>query len=111
MRDFLPSVLIALVVIGTILFSELSPTESGAVIAVLGPNTSLREAVQKTDAYLVGMSEIPNGVILYSDQPGLPDRLKQIGVSVVLKASYAGGCISGREKPSQTRWTSVPLVN
>ena len=71
MRDVLPSFMIAIGVIITIAMWELAPPESGTVIAVLGPNATLRQTVHETDAYLVRESRFPNAYVLYSR--GLPN--------------------------------------
>ncbi|MEL7107745.1 MAG: hypothetical protein AAGJ68_13490 [Pseudomonadota bacterium] len=103
MRDFIPSILIAVSVIGAILVLELEPPSSGTVIAVLGPETTLRQTVTETDAYLVGQSNIPNGYILFSNAPDFPERLKRAGAIMVLDAAYSAGCVSTGANPDPTR--------
>lgn len=108
MRDFIPSILIAIGVIGAILVLELTPPSSGTVIAVLGPETTLRQAVTETDAYLVGQSKIPNGYILFSKEPDFPERLKRAGVIMVIDAAYSAGCVSNGAASDPNRWVTLP---
>lgn len=108
MRDFIPSILIAISSIGAILVFELVPPSSGTVIAVLGADTTLRAAVNETNAYLVGQSNIPNGYILYSKDPEFPKRLKRAGAVLVLDAAYSAGCVSDGTPTSPTRWSPLP---
>lgn len=94
MRDFIPSILMAICVLAAILVAELRPPNSGTVIAVLGPETTIRQTIAETDAYLLGQSKIPNGYVLFSKDPDFPDRLKQAGATWVLNAAYSGGCVT-----------------
>jgi hypothetical protein len=102
MRDILPSFLIAIGVIVIIAMWELAPPESGTVIAVLGPNTSLKQTVHETDAYLVRESRLPNAYVLYSRAPDFPARLRRAGAILVLDSAYAGACTSSSQEPTRT---------
>jgi len=95
-------------VIGAILVLELQPPSSGTVIAVLGPETTLRQTVTETDAYLVGQSNIPNGYVLFSRAPDFPERLKRAGAIMVLDAAYSAGCVSNGAASNTTRWSPLP---
>lgn len=110
MRDFLPSFLIAFIAIGVILAWELSPPESGTVIAVLAPGVSLKTAVNSTDAFFVGESEIPGGYVLYSNQPGFPERLRNAGAMLVLDAAYDAACLSTDGVEQQSRWADSSTI-
>ncbi len=84
--------LLAAFVIGVILVWELSPPNSGAVIAVLGPNATLRQTVNETDAYFIRESHLPNSYVLFSRAPDFPARLRQAGAALVIKSDYSGTC-------------------
>ena len=110
MRDGIPSLILAIFVIAIILVWELRPPSSGAVIAVLGPNTTLRETVTETEAYLVNESRLPNSFVLYSRAPDFPKRLRAAGASFVIKSDYSGTCYqpSADARPNnQSRWLQV----
>ncbi len=86
--------LLATVTISVILFSELSPPNSGTVIAVLDPETNLRELVSETDSWLLARSDIPGGYVFLSNEPNFPQRLRAAGARRVLNADYAPMCSS-----------------
>ena len=108
MRDFLPSLIMAFIVIAVILFVELTPPSSGAVVAVLGPNTTLRDTVNKTDAFLVRQGEIPNSYVLYSKAPDFPARLRQAGALLVLNSEYTASCTSNATVATPSRFSALP---
>lgn len=100
--------ILAIFVIAAILVWELRPPTSGAVIAVLGPNTTLRETVTETDAYLVNESRLPNSYVLYSRAPEFPERLRQAGAVLVIKSDYSGTCYqSSANAQTSSRWLQV----
>ena len=111
MRDFLPSLIMATFVIAVIMFVELTPPNSGAVIAVLGPNTTLRETVNKTDAFLVRQGEIPNSYVLYSKAPDFPARLRQAGALLVLNSEYTASCTTNATVAAPSRFSAPPTID
>lgn len=111
MRDFLPSLIMAMFVIVVIMIVELTPPSSGAVIAVLGPNTTLRETVNKTDAFLVRQGEIPNSYVLYSKAPDFPARLRQAGALLVLNSEYKASCTSNETAAAPSRFSALTQID
>lgn len=111
MRDVLPSLIMAIFVISVIMIMELLPPNSGTVIAVLGPNTTLRETINKTDAFFVRQSEIPNSYVLYSRAPDFPDRLRQAGALLVLNSEYTGGCTSNTPRKIPNRFSALSTTD
>lgn len=104
MRDFIPSLVIAIFALGLILIWELAPSNDGEVIAVFGPNTDLRKALMSTNARLMGKSRLPGGYILLSNTPGLPERLRNQGALLVLNAAYSKSCLSASsQQPAKPR--------
>lgn len=107
MRDFVPSFLLAIVVIATILVWELTPPNSGTVIAVLGPNASLKHTVNATDAYLIRESRLPNSYVLFSRADDFPARLREAGAVLVLNSDYSGACISSSRDQASIRMSAL----
>ena len=98
----LPSLILAIFVIAGILLWELRPPASGAVIAVLGPKTDLRQTVTETNAFLIREGNLPNSYVLYSRAPDFPARLKKAGALLVMRSDYSGSCY----QPSASALTS-----
>ena len=96
--------LLAAFVIGVILVWELSPPNSGAVIAVLGPNATLRQTVTETEAYFIRESQLPNSYVLFSRAPDFPARLRRAGAALVIKSDYSGTCV----QPPKSAQSRVP---
>jgi hypothetical protein len=92
LKDIWPSMLLATATISVILFSELAPSDSGTVIAVLDSETDLREFVTETDSWLLAGSDIPGGYVLLSNEPNFPQRLRAAGAQRVLNSDYAPMC-------------------
>lgn len=111
MRDVIPSLILAIFVIAILLVWELRPPSSGTVIAVLGPNTTLRETVSETEAYLVNESRLPNGFVLYSRAPDFPQRLRDAGAIFVIKSDYAGTCYQPSANEQTNTGSPWPQVN
>ena len=105
-----PSLIMAVIAIAGILLWELRPPSSGAVIAVLGPETDLRHTVTETNAFLVSEGRLPNSYVLYSRAPDFPARLKQAGALFVMRSDYSGSCYqpsANARTALRSRWQQV----
>lgn len=104
MSSVLPALALAMLVIGTITVADLSPPDKGAVIVVFDPGQSTDEfweALDAANAYLLSKSSAPGSYLVWSDETGLPERLRAAGARVVMNADGSAMCRSA-DLPSVT---------
>lgn len=106
MRDFLPSFIISMLMIVSILVWDLWPPNSGAVLAVLGPSTTLRNTIAETDAFLVREGRLPNSYVLYSRASDFSARLRDAGAILILNSNYDGACLSTSQEQAAYRFSA-----
>jgi len=95
MKDFWPVLLMTFVVLIAIVILAATPPDRGRVIAVFSPHLeagALIAAVTRAEARLVAGGGMPGTLVVFSDRPGLPERLKREGALLVLDPLGATGC-------------------
>lgn len=97
MKELMPSLSLAALVLGVTTFIALTPSEKGAVFAVFPPQisgNSFFEAIDQADGVFLSKGRLPSTYVIWSDRAGLPDRLRAAGAVLVLNAKGGGICSS-----------------
>jgi len=105
MRAFLPACVLTASVLAGLLALAATPPERGTVVAIFNPALEKRDlvaAARQAGARLVSGGGVAGTMLLYSDHPGLPERLRRAGAWIVLDPLGAAGCATiahGRATP------------
>lgn len=95
MRSLIPAFGLTGIILLAILALTAWPADRGYAVAVFAPTDSTHDivvALFRADARLIDSGGLPGTVIVYSEQSGLPQRLRQAGAFLVFNPLSGAGC-------------------
>ncbi len=103
--SFVPAAVAGLAMLLAALFGVLAPRSDagGRVAAIFPPWWDARDVMAgltDADASILRQGAIPAVVLLSSDRPGLPQRLRQAGALLIVDPKAAAGCLGLDDLPA-----------
>lgn len=91
--SIVPALIMAVLFLSGLVVTELMPADKGLVAAVFAPGTSTEKMVRAAfDARASILDRHGSLLFVYSDQGGLPQRLRAAGARFVISPIGAAGC-------------------